>query len=175
MNSDAFLEFEDLLQRHNYKFSNFQFAFKSYDPWSALIEAEKAERTRHASAFRGNNRNKKDVQNSPKTESMFSNPPSGDDVKKKVLNSPAVDHAIRSLKLESNEESEEQLRKRARDIVDMMAHNQTYSWARTIAGSLYFIMKRTFNNIFVNAGAFEQVNCGYFRAFVYSTNVNPSI
>ena len=108
MNSEAFLEFEVFLKLHSFKF-DFQFAFKSYDPWKFLAIPTKDACSENAT---------------PQAEHCNSsshsvNAPSGGSIKQMVLKSAALEHTIRSLKLESGE-SEQQLRKRAAEILDLM-------------------------------------------------------
>ena len=131
MNSHAFLEFEDLLQRQQYRF-DFFFAFKNYEPWKVL---------------EGNDGVPSDARR---------NIPTGYDVKELVMKSAALDHTIRSVRIETGQ-SEDSLRREAEEILDLMSHNQTYSVARIIAGSVYWFMKQTFNNVFVNETSFKQV------------------
>ena len=134
MNSDAFFEFEDILSQRRAQ-SDIAFMLKRYDPWP----------------------------NGQKSNSQLSVVgtgikvlTTGNDVKKKVLNSAALDHTIRALKLETGE-SEASLRKEAWHILNVMGHDQKISWARVVAAVVTSFIKRTFDSIYVNFESFEQV------------------
>ena len=134
MNSDAFFEFEDILLRRRAQ-SDVAFMLKRYDPWQS---GQKSNSHNHVIGT--------DVK-------ILA---TGEDVKKKVLASAALDHTIRALKLQTGE-SEESLRKEAWNILKVMGHDQRISWARVVAAAVTSVIKRTFSSIYVNFEAFKQV------------------
>merc|ERR1712226_46277 len=123
MDSEVFLEFEDFLKLHDSNF-NFQFAFKSYDPWKD-VDISSGSKSPSREYEKVVNRTQNAEQNWSKNESSKSAPlklPSGKDVKNMVLKSAALDHTIRSLKVETGE-SEESLKKRAFDNIYVNARS----------------------------------------------------